>query len=120
MSVSLSVISQFLNSDDVYAAIIKEREYQDERWGTNGLPAQHELESFLVYIESYVDEAKTLLARNSKEDVIVQVQHNLRKIAALAVAAMEQHGVALRENAPPRSFNDAAVIATISDGNRHD
>lgn len=101
------VIRKFLESDNVYAAILKEREYQDKRWGKLApwggvsevayLPARHELASFLVYIESYVNEGKELLSRNDDKDSLVPVQHILRKIAALAVAAMEQHGVAFRE-----------------------
>jgi hypothetical protein len=82
------VIGRFIND---------ERAYQDERWSGH----EHEIETYLVYIESYVNEAKELLARNRHEDVLFDVQHILRKIIALGVACAEQHGIQPRSARKP-------------------
>ena len=52
---------------------------------------------FLVYIRDYVEEALHVASRDGDPVVRVKTAHSLRKIAALAVAAMEQNGVLLRE-----------------------
>lgn len=74
---------------EIYAAIDGERDYQDKKW-----PAHyHSNVEFLVYIRDYVDEALHLASRNDDSVTISACTNGLRKIAALAVAAMEQNGV---------------------------
>jgi hypothetical protein len=83
---------------EVYAAIDGEREYQAQRWSedtteSNGL---HSVTEFLVYIRDYTEEALHHVSRNADPGANEYALHSLRKIAALAVAAMEQRGVRTR------------------------
>ena len=84
---------------EVYAAIDGEREYQ-KKWENSELTDSggiHSNVEFLVYIRDYVEEALHVASRDGDPVVRVKTAHSLRKIAALAVAAMEQNGVLLRE-----------------------
>ncbi len=74
---------------DVYAAIDRERDYQTTKWGN---PSHSNVE-FLVYMRDYIDEALHLASRNSDEAIADAVRHNIRKVTALGVAALEQNGV---------------------------
>lgn len=83
---------------DVYAAIDGERDYQ-RKWEdpantTSG--GRHSNVEFLVYIRDYVEEALHFASRNSDPKAIEFTIHSMRKIGALAVAAMEQNGVIKR------------------------
>lgn len=75
------------NKNDVFGAVILEREFQDTVHGTD----PHGMGTWLLLIESELDEAKLAAVkggtgRNSVRNELVQV-------AALCVAALEQHGV---------------------------
>ncbi len=83
---------------EVYAAIDGEREYQ-KKWQNADLTdsnGEHSNVEFLVYIQDYVTEALHEASRKPDPEARVQNTHALRKIAALAVAAMEQNGVLKR------------------------
>jgi hypothetical protein len=81
-----------------YAAIDSERDYQDQKWGdsaSSGNPGAGErsIDEFILYISGYSDQlvqvgSTTQDARN-KLDLV-------RKVAALCVACMEQHGTPKR------------------------
>ncbi len=80
-----------MNRKDIYNLINGERDYQDQQWGDiydpNWSPSD-----WLIFIEWYVDEAKKGLKGCS--DVIDgrnKQMNSIRKIAALAVAAMENN-----------------------------
>lgn len=83
----------------VYAAIDSERIYQDARWNdqTTTSGGRHSLEEWTVYIRSYLREAEDQLARNPKQVADVLALATFRKIAAMCVCAMEQHGAPLRK-----------------------
>lgn len=83
----------------VYELIDGERDYQDQRWNpeTTTSQGQHSWEEWFMYIEDYLQEAKHALARNAKQDAHKTAANIMRKVAAMAVAAMEQLG------APPRA-----------------
>lgn len=81
-----------LSRQSVYMLIDGERNYQDAKWPLH----LHSYEEWLVYIEDYVHEAKHLLARNDSDDVQEKVGAGMRKIAAMAVCAMEQRGAPAR------------------------
>lgn len=79
--------------DNVYEAIDGERDYQDVRWQK---PRHtHTNTEFLVYINHYVQKG---LAAVSVADSDLEAKDVLRKIAALAVAAMEANGVVERSS----------------------
>lgn len=80
---------------EVYVAIDGERDYQ-KKWENPELTdsgGRHSNVEFLSYIRDYVEEALHIATRNPDPDARVFCTHSLRKVAALAVAAMEQNGV---------------------------
>ena len=87
---------------DVYKRIDQERDYQDWRWEEGRREDQiPDIEKspaeWLNYIEFYLDQAKISNTMLDKP----QVMGDIRKIAALAVRAMEIHGTPER-NIPKR------------------
>lgn len=79
--------------DEVYDALDGERAYQESRWQGE----EHELGSYILYMEDYMAELKHLIARNAWERVQDKAMGIMRKVTALGVASMEQHGVPPRE-----------------------
>lgn len=78
----------------VVQAIGSERDYQNKRWAGHS----HTSTEYLVYIEHYLNIAKQ---KASTLDFTEDVNHDamlsdVRKIAALAVACMEEHGAPQR------------------------
>lgn len=80
---------------EVYAALDTERDYQ-RKWEGSTSKGQHSIEEFLVYIEDYVNQAKHRATRGFAQDTRAELLNDLRKITALGVAAMEQHGASVR------------------------
>ena len=78
----------------VYELIDGEREYQALRWNedTTSTGGFHSVTEFLVYIRDYTEEALHVVSRNDEPKASEEASHILRKIAALAVACMEQNG----------------------------
>lgn len=94
------------NREDVYRVIDGERYYQElmakkHNWGQGtGDASNHEVGVFLALLETYVRRALDAHAdatgyRGPVSDN--QALHVVRKIAALAVACMEQHGAPERK-----------------------
>jgi len=83
---------------EVYAAIDSERAYQDKRWNSETTTSDgfHSFEEWFVYIGDYVNEARHILSRENKQDADIKVLHIMRKVAAMSVCAMEQHGAPRR------------------------
>ena len=73
-----------------YLAIDGERDYQDEKWGGAEHDAQHNPIDFVNFVMDYVEKAAVAAIQGG------EVMPALRKIAALAVAAMETHGAPKR------------------------
>jgi hypothetical protein len=85
--------------EEVYAALDSERAYQDAKvFANGGQPHQHELESFVLYMDSYLHELKEQLSRiwTTDGNLPLVALDTLRKVTALGVAAMEQHGAPWR------------------------
>jgi hypothetical protein len=84
---------------DVYAALDSERAYQDTRWNesTTTSEGKHSLEEWIVYMEDYSAEAKHLLSRMSTQEAYPKALEIIRKVTAMGVACMEQHGAPRRE-----------------------
>lgn len=79
--------------EEALEAVEAEREYQDQRWGGSVHDANESVGNFLIYIERYLDKAKNAYVdANHSEPAL----HEVRKIAALAVACMEVHGAPKR------------------------
>jgi hypothetical protein len=83
-----------MNREDVYEVIDSERDYQDGKWNcqTTTSCGKHSLEEWFMYIEDYLNEAKHTLSRLASPEAEKIAIHNVRKIAAMCVHAMEQHG----------------------------
>lgn len=84
---------------EVYKAIDSERAYQDSKWNpeTTTSDGMHSLEEWFMYIEDYVNEAKHILSRQSRQVGDVTALDIMRKVAGMSVCAMEQHGAPLRK-----------------------
>ena len=88
----------------VYEAIDSERAYQVSRAesvsGAGTGEHEHSVEEYLIYMEDYLTELRHQVARtwtpsgNAAENVTVL--DTLRKVTALGVACMEQHGAPRR------------------------
>lgn len=84
---------------EVYRAIDGERAYQQLKWkhpvstGDNG----HSLGEWFMYLDDYSMQAKHALTRLPDEQGNQLALETLRKIAAMCVAAMEQHGAPVRD-----------------------
>lgn len=85
---------------DVYKLIDEERSYQDKKWLSipESRHANHSPEEWLVYIEDYTNEAKHILSREAYGVCEQKAMDIMRKIAAMAVCAIEQHGAPARIN----------------------
>ena len=88
-----------MKREKVYEVINGERSYQDSKWGntlSSGRPGNGErsIDEFALYISGYSDKLKA----NASEfgDPIAKLDI-VRKVAALYVACMEQHGAVKRE-----------------------
>lgn len=75
---------------EVMAAIIEERQYQDNKWGS--IEAHpHTVGEWILLIEDELNEAKRALIKGGtgRDSVISE----LVQVAALALACLEQHGL---------------------------
>lgn len=86
---------------DVFAAIDSERAYQNQRWGVEPTDAGHNPHSvceWLTYIRHYADEGLKIAVMSSRRDDPEdrRALEFARKVAALGVVCMEQHGAPAR------------------------
>ena len=81
-----------MTREEVYKALDSERGYQ-AKWGDN----DHSPEEFFMYMEDYINEAKHILSREANEIGRPRSMDIMRKVTALGVAAIEQHGCTRRE-----------------------
>lgn len=84
---------------EVYSSIDSERAYQDSRWNaeTTTSEGKHSIEEWVIYMENYLNEAKQQLSRNVQQVGNVLAANTLRKVTAMGVACLEQHGAPKRE-----------------------
>lgn len=80
---------------EVYSAINDERVYQDRKWGTIE-EHPHEVGSWLTIMRQLLSDAERAYA-NGRGDAVALDE--LRKVVAVGVACMEQHGVVPRHPA---------------------
>lgn len=81
---------------DVYAAIDSERDYQEMRVKRDQGAGFHSTEEFLLYMDYYMTETKKIASTTwgpKAKDAILEF---VRKVTALGVACMEQHGAPQR------------------------
>lgn len=86
-----------LTRQEVYALIDGEREYQQVRWDTpENHQHNHSPQEWLTYIEDYTREALHVGCREADDVCLEKQMAAIRKIAALAVAAIENIGAPRR------------------------
>lgn len=85
--------------EQVYRALDSERSYQADRWNEHTTMSKgfHSFSEWIAYMEDYLAEAKHILARMAVQDAQSQVTNIMRKVTAMGVAAMEEHGAPRRE-----------------------
>jgi hypothetical protein len=92
----------------VFDLIEGERAYQDSRWNpaTTTSDGNHSWEEWVMYIDHYVGLAKATLSTKPKQVADGEAAEIMRKIGALAVAAMENNGSVPRTVIPsaPKSL----------------
>jgi hypothetical protein len=98
--------------DEVYAAIDGERDYQIAMaFNAHGDPTNDRtksLEEFLLYMHDYLNEAIHQASRTWGPEAYCKPLETVRKVAALAVAAMEVHGAIPR--AAPTKHKDGVDL----------
>lgn len=77
------------NREHVYEAIDSERDYQDRRWPGH----THSIPDYILFMEDYLAEARHMVSRSNNE---ASALDTIRKVAALAVVCMEEHGAPVR------------------------
>lgn len=81
---------------EVYAALESERAYQNMRQVRDQGQPFHTLEDFLLFMDVYLEDAKRIAATTWGPDAKPKTLEFVRKVTALGVAAMEQHGAPQR------------------------
>lgn len=90
----------------VYKALTGEREYQ-KKWDSAESEGLHEPAAFILFMEDYLAEARKLESTKESGNNGERFEGEgsldfVRKVTALGVACMEQHGAPERK--PPRQF----------------
>ena len=88
-----------MTRNEVYKLVDSERDYQDKRWGktlSSGRPGDggRTIDEFALYILGYSNNLMYLASHSCDSDSKLDF---VRKVAALCVACMEQHGGRPRE-----------------------
>lgn len=82
----------------VIAAVIDERSYQDQKWGTIDVNPHSPVE-WLNIMQNELLEAHNALLSDDLEAGLAEI----RQVAAVAIACLEQHGVSFRAQGAPGS-----------------
>jgi hypothetical protein len=85
MNTNVRLKNNYVSRRDVYDIIDGERDYQDKKWSGD----IHSVGDWIVFMRTYLTQAET---RFSKEVGDSGALDEIRKVAALAVACMEQNG----------------------------
>jgi hypothetical protein len=87
-----------MKREEVYKAIDSEREYQDNLWLNmdGSRHVHHSPEEWFMYMEDYINEAKHILSREAYGVCEQKAMVIMRKVAGMAVCAMEQNGTTNR------------------------
>jgi hypothetical protein len=96
-----------LTRAEAFSILDSERDYQEmriQRDGSTALPSAnavvdhfHTPEEFLLYMEHYLQEARTTASTVWGPEAKAQVMDKLRKVTALGVAAIEANGCPRRQ-----------------------
>lgn len=81
---------------EVFAALNSERAYQDMRKKRDQGQTFHSAEEFILYMEHYLHLAREVASTTWGPEAKPKTMEVVRKVTALGVAAMEQHGAPQR------------------------
>jgi hypothetical protein len=81
-----------MNRATIYDVIDGERDHQDAKWGTIQ-QHPHEVGGWLLIMEKLLDDARRAWASSRGDGPALE---EVRKVVAVGVACMEQHGVTPR------------------------
>jgi hypothetical protein len=75
-----------------------ERNYQDSRWNENTTSSGgvHTPAEWILFMQNYLQEAQQIVTRESDNRCHDRVMAIIRKVGAMAVAAIEQNGAPYR------------------------
>ncbi len=79
--------------NEVFSAVHDERVYQDRKWG-NPDQHPHEVGGYITLMRKLLNDAEVAWCTSRGDDGALD---ELRKVVAVGVACMEQHGVAPRK-----------------------
>jgi hypothetical protein len=85
-----------VNFEDVCEALQGERAYQDSLASTSETDGHHTVTEFLLYMDTYVQDAKQLASKTWGPQATTKTLDAIRKITALGIACMQQNGVVHR------------------------
>jgi len=85
------------NQEDVLAAVIGERSYQDQKWGTIQ-QHPHEVGGYITLMRKLLTDAEAAWSSSRGDEAAL---NELRKVVAVGVACFEQHGVPSRRRKEP-------------------
>lgn len=100
---------------DVYDVVDGERDYQDRKWGAS---RGHEVGAWIAIMETLLDDARRAWSENSGDWPALD---EMRKVVAVGVACMEQHGTVRRRLADiddrPRIDTEVETFGSRERGN---
>lgn len=73
----------------VFEAILREREYQDKKYGRVGVDRQPTIGDWILILEEEVSEARLAQVKGRASEALCEIL----QVATVAVAALMQHGV---------------------------
>lgn len=80
-----------------FEAILSERDYQDMRQERDAGQPVHSVEDFLLFMQHYMTKTIAVASETWGPDAKPKTLDMMRKVVALGVACMEQHGCPRRE-----------------------
>jgi hypothetical protein len=85
---------------EALASLSEERDYQEKRWNadTTESGGKHEVSAFVLYMEHHLQKARVAASSLPEPQASIEAMAEMRKVAALYVAAAEQHGASHRES----------------------
>lgn len=79
-----------MERSEIYKVIDGERNYQNSFWNAESDLREHDIASFVLYMEHQLSLARTAAATSSPQTPALE---HLRKVVALGVKCFEIHGV---------------------------
>ncbi len=89
----MSILYKNQNQAAVISAIVNERAYQDAKWGTIQ-ERPREVGTYLTLMRALLTDADRAYAKSKGDEPAL---NELRKVIAVGVACLEQHGVQDRQ-----------------------